>query len=64
MPFFHCFSCLKVQPLAGSSDAEKKCPSCGGTNGEVLSADRVKSGMDAGVFYNIDPKTGGRAKKK
>lgn len=62
MTFFNCFDCMKVMPLIGTT--EKKCPSCGGTNGEALSRQRVDEGLEAGVFFNIDPRTGKRAKKK
>lgn len=62
MAFFHCMSCRKVVPLLES--AERKCSSCGGLNGEVLSRERVEEGLEVGVFYNIDPRTGKRAKKK
>lgn len=62
MAYYRCFSCEKVFPLMGEN--ENKCPSCEGANGEVISAERVKEGMEAGVYYNIDPKTGKRAKKK
>jgi hypothetical protein len=62
MAAFNCFSCHKVTPFFES--VMKKCPSCGSANGEVISNKRLKEGMDAGVFYNIDPRTGKRAKKK
>ena len=60
--FFNCFGCSKVAPLIGN--VERKCPSCGSTNGEVISQERFNAGFKAGAFYNIDPRTGGRAKKK
>jgi hypothetical protein len=60
--WYHCFTCRKVTPLLGTT--EKKCPICNGTNGEVLSQERFKAGFDAGVYYNIDPATGKRAKKR
>lgn len=60
--FYNCFNCHKVMPLLGAD--EKKCPSCGSTNGEVISAQRFEEGFKAGVFYNIDPRTGKRAKNK
>jgi hypothetical protein len=59
--FFNCFTCQKVAPLIGS--AEAKCPSCGAANGEVLSQERFEEGFKAGVYFNIDPATGKRAKK-
>lgn len=68
MSAFQCFHCHRVIPLLNeemtSTAQQGKCPSCGGRNGQIISSDRVKEGLDAGVFYNIDPKTGGPAKKK
>jgi hypothetical protein len=40
-----------------------KCPSCGGTNGRVISAKRVKKGMEAG-YISTSIRAGKRAKKK
>ncbi len=60
--YYNCFSCKKVAPLVGT--AEKKCPLCGSANGEVITNERFEEGFKAGVFYNIDPKTGKRAKAK
>jgi hypothetical protein len=41
-----------------------KVGSCGSTNGEAISAQRFEESFKAGVFYNIDPRTGKRAKNK
>ena len=60
--FYHCFSCHKVAPLLDRT--EKKCPLCGSAKGEVISNQRAHEGLKAGTFYNIDPKTGKRAKAK
>jgi len=49
-------------PLIGTT--EKKCPSCGSANGEVLTNERFNEVLKAGAFYNIDPKTGKVAKNK
>ncbi len=54
--FFNCFSCSKVTPFF--EKPEKKCPSCGSTNGEILSKGRFEEGFNAGAIFNIDPKTG------
>lgn len=62
MAFFNCLTCKKVMPLIESSG--KRCPSCGGVNGETLSRERFDEGLKAGVFFNIDPRTGKRAKRK
>ena len=59
---FNCFDCNKV--FTFQTGDEKKCPSCDGTNGEVVTKERLEEGMESGVYYNIDPKTGKRAKKK
>jgi hypothetical protein len=60
--FYNCFACQKVAPL--DECAEKKCPLCGSQNGEVVSGQRAEEGLKAGVFFNIDPKTGKRVKSK
>jgi hypothetical protein len=60
--FFNCFNCHKVAPLTEA--AEKKCPLCGSANGEAITGQRFDEGMKAGAFFNIDPKTGKRAKSK
>lgn len=62
MANFQCFSCNRVFLLIGAN--AEKCPSCGGTNGEVISNERVREGREAGVYYDIDLKTGGRAKRR
>lgn len=59
--FFNCLDCHKVVPIIGS--VEKKCPLCGSENGETLTNERFDEGFQAGAFYNINPKTGKRAKK-
>ena len=60
--FFNCFNCQKVAPLL--EPEKKSCPLCGSSNGEIISGSRLKEGMEAGVFFNIDPKTGKREKPK
>lgn len=60
MKNIECFDCKKVFPF----QEKEECPSCGGVNIQIISNDRLKEGLDAGVFYNIDPKTGKRAKNK
>ena len=69
MPAYNCFCCHKVIPIL--DDAMNRlaeagtCPSCGGIgHGEIIPTARVKEGFEDGVFFNIVPKTGGRAKKK
>jgi hypothetical protein len=42
----------------------KKCPSCGSENGEVIDEKRLNEGLESGAIFNIDPKTGGPAKKR
>jgi hypothetical protein len=41
-----------------------KCPSCGSANGQLISVERLKEGLDAGVFHSLDPNTGKPAKRK
>jgi LSD1 subclass zinc finger protein len=60
--YYRCTSCRSVFPLM--EGAKEKCAKCGATGGEVLSAEHFKAGFDAGTYYNLDPKTGGRAKAK
>lgn len=43
---------------------EKKCPSCGSTDGEILAQDQFDKSFEAGAIFNIDPTTGKRAKKR
>jgi hypothetical protein len=57
---FTCYTCHKVFPFT----TEKKCPSCGGTNGELESSAQFKEKHEAGVYHDIDPKTGKPTKKK
>lgn len=52
--FFSCFSCNKVSPQFDGKTPT--CPLCGSANGEVLPPERVKPGLDAGVFMNPKPK--------
>jgi DNA-directed RNA polymerase subunit RPC12/RpoP len=59
---YECFTCRRVFLLTDSVD-KSKCPSCGGTNGRVISAKRVKQGMEAG-YISTSIRTGKRAKKK
>ena len=59
---YNCFKCRRVFVIA--NDAGNVCPSCGGTTGEIVSNTHLKEGMEAGVYWNIDPRTGGPAKKK
>ncbi len=57
---YQCFSCHRV--FVGVT--EKKCPSCGGTNGQLLSKQQFEEGMKRGVIFDLDPNTGKRAKKR
>jgi len=43
--------------------SKDKCSTCGGTNGHVISRERVDEDLEAGVYFNIGQKTGKRAKK-
>ena len=57
---FHCFTCQRVFPFT----TEKKCPSCGGTNGELESTAQFKEKHETGVYYELDPKNRKRNKKR
>ena len=59
---FECFSCRKVAPLL-HGDKDDECPVCGSSNGQIVDSNRVREGMKAGVYYDIDPRSGGRAKQ-
>jgi ribosomal protein L40E len=59
---FECFACRRVSAML--PDDTTKCPNCGSTNGQLISKERLKEGVDAGAFWNIDPNTGGPAKRK
>ena len=64
MPQSHeCFACRRVSLLLDDKDTSK-CPSCGSANGHVISSGRVREGKEAGAYFDIDLKTGGRAKPK
>ena len=58
---YECFACRQAL-LVDSKNG--KCPSCGSTKGQVISAERVKEAFGRGTYFNIDPKTGKRSKKK
>ena len=58
--YFNCLACHRVAPHTLD---EKKCPLCDSTNGEIIDAKRLDE-VKAGAFWNIDPETGKRAKKK
>ena len=62
MAAYNCFSCSKVTTLV--DEDKEKCPLCGSSNGKVISNERLMEGFDSGAFFNIDPKTGKRAKEK
>jgi predicted nucleic acid-binding Zn-ribbon protein len=58
--------CRKCGQLAAILDPQvaAECGACGSKDAEIVPADQVKKGLEAGAYYNIDPRTGGRAKKK
>lgn len=61
--FYECFACRKVS-MFSEHDDQTECPTCGGTSIQLLSKQHVREGKESGVYFNIDPKTGGRAKRK
>jgi hypothetical protein len=66
--WYECFTCCKVYPLIAEKDkelaGEGKCATCGGGNGRIVPEGQFAEGFAAGVYYNLDPKTGKPAKKK
>ena len=64
--WLHCFQCAKIWPLLGGAEEhiKRECSDCGSTNVEILSQEEFDKGVERGAIYNIDPKTGKRAKKK
>ena len=63
MQAYECFACRKVSSFTDRDD-QSKCPSCGSTKVSLLSAEQLKEGREAGAYFDIDPKTGKRAKTK
>jgi hypothetical protein len=60
--WFRCNSCKRLFALIHGPT--KTCPSCGGSSGETVSGEHVGEGVEAGAYFNIDPRTGKRSKKK
>ena len=61
--YYHCRGCSTVRPLL-IGDAAKKCASCGKADGYVISQEQFEKSFKAGAFFNVDPRTGKRAKTK
>jgi hypothetical protein len=51
--YYSCPKCRKIVPIV--EGREKKCLSCGDTNGEILSQEQVDKGMEGGVYFNMGP---------
>lgn len=62
--YWHGITCRTVVPLIDAASSEKVCPICGTRNGYVVPHDEFAEGFDAGTYFNIDPRTGRRAKKR
>ena len=62
--FFECFDCTKVSPVMSADADTNVCPGCGSPNGRRVERSQFDKAYEAGTYYDIDPKTGGRAKKK
>ena len=62
MSSYECFDCKKVTLLMWGDVTT--CPSCGSSNGQIIDKKKVDEGLEAGAYFNIDPKTGKPAKKK
>lgn len=54
---FQCFNpdCGNKVNLIQSDDV-KQCPSCGSTNGQIISGQQFKELLNAGAIFEIDPK--------
>lgn len=61
--YFSCYSCNKVAAILDAK-ASPKCISCGSSNGEIVSRADFKERYERGVYYDIDLRTGGRAKSR
>jgi Zn finger protein HypA/HybF involved in hydrogenase expression len=60
--WFSCNDCKRAFRLL--DDKGTKCPSCGGSNGELLTREQMKKGVEAGAYLSIDLRTGKGSKKK
>ena len=60
--WFSCNNCKRAFVLLRETGG--KCPSCGGTVGEVLTREHMKKGVEAGAYFSIDLTTGNRSTKK
>ena len=60
--WFSCNDCNRAFSLL--NDKGPKCPSCGSSNGELLTREQMKKGVDAGAYFTIDLTTGKGSKKK
>jgi len=58
-----CFACRKVTLISAALPPER-CDTCGSANVAIRSPQEVRDGLEGGVYFNIDPRTGKRAKKK
>ena len=58
MQAYECSTCRKVSWFVDSDD-RSRCPTCGDANVRLLSADEVQKGREAGVYFDVDLKTGG-----
>ena len=63
MNLFNCFKCQRLVELAGDT-VTPVCSTCGGSNGEIVSPERLKEGLESGVYFSIDARTGKRIKRK
>ena len=66
--YYSCSSCHTLIPLLTDEAREqalrgkRRCV-CGSTNGRVITSAQLKKGIDAGVYFEIDP-IGKRLKKR
>jgi hypothetical protein len=59
--YYECFDCRQAFPMLGTSKI--KCL-CGSTNGRKVPDEQFEKGFEHGLYYNIDPQTGKRTKKR
>ena len=61
--YCRCNHCEGQPVTVRPNDMDIKCSACGKIC-EVITPEHFKQAFDAGAIYNIDPRTGGPAKKK
>jgi hypothetical protein len=60
--YYQC-KCALVRAVPDDADQRFNCSTCGELGFEIP-ADQFKEGFEAGVYFNLDPGTGKRAKPR